>query len=79
MQQATNKPRVFVSSTIYDFKDLRSALKFWLEELGLEVLMSEFNDFFRQPEQDSVSVQPTLEWGRAGRAERCRGGQLDWR
>jgi hypothetical protein len=50
MQQLTNKPRVFVSSTIYDFRDLRSGLKFWLEELGLEVRMSEFNDFQRAPD-----------------------------
>jgi hypothetical protein len=47
----SNRPRVFVSSTIADFKDLRSALKFWLEEMGLEVRMSEFNDFERQPDQ----------------------------
>lgn len=39
------KPRVYVSSTIYDFADLRSALKYWLEEFDLEVQMSEFNDF----------------------------------
>lgn len=51
MQQPNNKPRVFVSSTIYDFLDLRSALKFWLEELGLEVQMSEYTDFERRPEQ----------------------------
>lgn len=39
------KPRVFVSSTIADFADLRSAIKFWLEELGYEVRVSEFTDF----------------------------------
>lgn len=47
------RPRVFVSSTIYDLRDVRSALKFWLEELGAEVRMSEFNDFMRRPEQDT--------------------------
>lgn len=41
----TNKPKVFISSTIYDFRDLRSALKFYLESLGYEVLLSEYNDF----------------------------------
>jgi hypothetical protein len=51
MEAATNKPRVFVSSTIVDFRDLRSALKYWLESLGLDVRMSEFNDFTRQPDQ----------------------------
>ena len=41
----SNKPRIYVSSTIYDFSDLRSALKYWLEEFDFEVQMSEFNDF----------------------------------
>jgi hypothetical protein len=39
------RPTFFVSSTIYDFRDLRSALKFYLEEQGCKVLASEFNDF----------------------------------
>lgn len=39
------KPRVFISSTIYDFKDLRSAIKFYLEENGFEVVTSETSDF----------------------------------
>lgn len=39
------KPTFFISSTIYDFRDLRSALKFYLEEQGCAVLASEFNDF----------------------------------
>lgn len=38
-------PTFFISSTIYDFRDLRSALKFYLEEQGFKVLASEFNDF----------------------------------
>lgn len=44
------RPKVFVSSTIRDLADLREALKFWLEEMGFEVQMSEFNDFPRRPE-----------------------------
>lgn len=40
---------MFISSTICDFRDFRSALKFWLEEMGCDVLMSEFNDFDREP------------------------------
>jgi hypothetical protein len=51
MNQST--PRVFVSSTIYDFRDLRSALKIWLEEYGFQVLMSEMNDFRQIPDQNS--------------------------
>jgi hypothetical protein len=39
------RPTFFLSSTIYDFRDLRSALKFHLEEQGCKVLASEFNDF----------------------------------
>lgn len=42
---STSKPRVFVSSTIYDFRDLRSALKFWLEDLGYDIQMSDYADF----------------------------------
>jgi uncharacterized protein DUF4062 len=50
-----NKPTVFVCSTIYDFRDLRSALKLWLEEYGYEVLLSEFNDFPQLPDQNSYT------------------------
>lgn len=39
------KPKIFVSSTIYDFEDMRSALKYWLGEVGYDTQMSEFNDF----------------------------------
>lgn len=39
------RPTFFLSSTVYDFRDLRSALKFSLEERGCTVLASEFNDF----------------------------------
>ena len=51
-----DKPKVFVSSTIYDFRDLRSALKFWLEELGFEVLLSEHNDFPVQADLNSYET-----------------------
>lgn len=43
------KIRVFVSSTIRDLSDVRSALRYWLEELGFEVLLTELNDFDREP------------------------------
>ncbi len=48
-----HRPRVFISSTIYDFRDLRSALKVWLEELGYEVTSSEHNDFPVQSDLNS--------------------------
>jgi hypothetical protein len=38
-------PIFFLSSTIYDFKDLRSAIKYYLEQQGCRVLASDFNDF----------------------------------
>jgi len=50
-----NKPKVFVCSTIYDFRDLRSALRLWLEEYGYEVLVSEFNDFPQVPDENSYN------------------------
>jgi len=40
-----NKPKVFISSTIEDFKDLRSAIKYYLEKNNFEVATSENADF----------------------------------
>jgi Domain of unknown function (DUF4062) len=51
-----SRPRVFVSSTIFDFQDLRSALKFWMLELGYEPLLSEHNDFPKPLDTDSYSA-----------------------
>jgi hypothetical protein len=39
------KPTIFISSTVRDFQDLRSALKYYLEEAGYRVQLSEFADF----------------------------------
>ncbi len=50
------KGKVFISSTIYDFKDLRSAIKYWLSELGYEVYMSEYSDFPRNAEDNSYQT-----------------------
>jgi len=50
------KPTVFLSSTIYDFKDLRSAIKYYLEELGFEVWLSEHNDFPKPLEQNTIDA-----------------------
>jgi len=49
MMSIASKPSVFVGSTITDFCDLRDALKYWLEEMGFDVQMSECTDFSRRP------------------------------
>lgn len=50
------KGKVFLSSTIYDFQDLRSALKYWLSEMGYEVYTSEINDFPRDSAENSYQT-----------------------
>lgn len=45
--QEMKKPTFFISSTIFDFADLRSAIKYFLESQGCRVLASEYNDFQR--------------------------------
>lgn len=50
------RPRAFVSSTIGDFRDLRDGLKFWLEEMGYEVQMSEHTDFKHRPESGAFEA-----------------------
>lgn len=50
------RPTFFLSSTIYDFRDLRSAIKFSLEERGCRVLASEFNDFGGTLDQHSYET-----------------------
>ena len=56
MNTLETRPRVFLSSTIYDFVDLRSALKYWLEELGYEVFASEYNNFPKELSENSYSA-----------------------
>lgn len=51
-----NRPTFFISSTIYDFHDLRSAIKFYLEEQGCKVLASEFNDFEKPLDKHSYDA-----------------------
>lgn len=51
-----NKPRVFISSTIYDFEDMRSALKYWFDELGYDVQMSEYSDFNKNAASNSYDA-----------------------
>ena len=52
----SDKPKIFISSTIFDFKDLRSSLKFYLESLGFQVFMSEFNDFKKKLDENSYNA-----------------------
>jgi hypothetical protein len=47
------KPTVLISSTVHDFSDLRSALRYWLTELGYDVFLSEFNDFPKELDDNS--------------------------
>lgn len=51
-----NKPTIFISSTIYDFTDLRSALKYWLDEMGFAAQLSEYNDFVKDTTQNSYDA-----------------------
>ena len=51
-----NRPTFFLSSTIYDFRDLRTSIKFFLEELGYLVLASEFNDFPKSLDEHSYTA-----------------------
>jgi len=56
------KGKIFISSTIYDFKDLRSSLKYWLSELGYEVFLSEKSDFPRDAAKNTYeSCLETIE------------------
>jgi hypothetical protein len=54
--RTTVRPRVFVSSTVKDFADLRQAIKYWLEEMDYEVQLSEFNDFERRPDDGTFEA-----------------------
>ena len=52
----SKRPTFFLSSTIYDFRDLRSAIKHSLEARGCRVLGSEFNDFGVDPDSHSYEA-----------------------
>ncbi len=49
-------PKVFLSSTVRDFRDLRSAMKFWLEEYGFGVLASEWPDFPHAIDREAIDA-----------------------
>ena len=44
------KPRVFVSSTFYDLKHIRSSLDIFIESLGFEPILSEKGDIAYSPD-----------------------------
>jgi hypothetical protein len=48
------KPRVFVSSTCYDLRQVRSDIKEFFEELGLEPMLSEHDSFPVDPDLGPV-------------------------
>jgi hypothetical protein len=50
------RPTIFLSSTIYDFHDLRSALKDYLELRGCTVYASDYNDFAKELEPHSYNA-----------------------
>src|SRR6202041_2404207 len=51
-----DRPTIFISSTIYDFRDMRSAIKEHLESNGCRVLASEFNDFTKPLDKHSYEA-----------------------
>jgi hypothetical protein len=55
-KRETMKPSIFISSTIYDFKDLRSALKYFFEGFGFIVQMSDHNDFAKPLDKNSYEA-----------------------
>ena len=50
------KTKVFISSTIHDFKDLRLALRHYLKSLGYEPVLSECNDFNGEIDKNSYDA-----------------------
>src|ERR1700759_2363174 len=50
------RPTFFLSSTIYDFRDLRGAIQFSLQARGCRGLRAEFNDFGGNLDQHSYEA-----------------------
>jgi len=50
------KPKIFVSSTVIDFEDMRSAIKYYLEQYGFEVQMSEYPTFDVDHDKSTVDA-----------------------
>src|SRR5436305_13993140 len=49
-------PKIFISSTVRDLRDLRSAIKYWLEQYGFEVLASEWPDFAHPLDREAIAA-----------------------
>jgi len=47
-------PSVYVSSTCYDLSQVRADIRTFLESLGLEPILSEFNSFPINPESGTI-------------------------
>ncbi len=50
------RPTVFLSSTVRDFRDLRGAVKHWLEDSGFEALASDYADFDMRPDESAFDA-----------------------
>jgi len=50
------KPKIFISSTVHDFADLRAALKYYLAEYGFDVQLSDHSDFDKDSAQNSYEA-----------------------
>src|SRR6266496_4813252 len=47
-------PTIFVSSTCYDLQQVRADLKDFIESLGLQPIMSDYNSFPVEPEINAI-------------------------
>jgi hypothetical protein len=46
-------PKVFIASTCYDLKYIRSSLKYLVESLGYEPILSEYGQIFYNPDEST--------------------------
>lgn len=53
------KPRVFVSSTFYDLRDIRDRLREFIESLGYEAKLAERGDIPYEPDTSPAAACPT--------------------
>jgi hypothetical protein len=49
-------PRIFMSSTVLDFEDMRGALRDWLQTKGFDVLASDATDFNKGGDANSYRI-----------------------
>jgi len=58
------KPCVFVSSTCYDLKQVRADIRQFIEDRGMEPLLSEFSTFPVNPNAGAWKIAST--WSETG-------------